>query len=207
MRIAIPTAYEAVTVGQYIKWQGAKDDTERLMAAAGVSRKQAEAIRADTAQVILDAFALVLEDESSRHDRTIKIGGVQYGFIPSLDHLTFGEHVDLSEVYGLIFGEKKQWNRLPLLLSILYRPVTESINGKYRIEPYDGEVCQSRAHIFEALSMEVVAGALLFFSIISKEFRDGGRASSQEQMRMKERTLTTLKQQLQLIEEELRSSP
>jgi hypothetical protein len=207
MRIQIPTAFEAVTVGQFVKWHGAKSDIERLMAATGLSRKIATGIRADTAQVIIDAFALVLEDESSRHDRTVKIDGVQYGFIPSLDNLTFGEHVDMSEVYNMIWGEKKDWTKLPLFLALLYRPVTESMNGKYRIEEYDGTKCQQRAHLFEQLSMELVAGALLFFSTISKEFQSDGRVSSKELMRMKTKTLEELKTHLQLIEDELLNNP
>ena len=62
--------------------------------------------------------------------RTFKMDGVEYGFIPSMEEMTFGEYIDVDTYLP-------QDDQMHLAMNVLYRPVTSKKAGKYSIEDYD----------------------------------------------------------------------
>jgi len=86
------------------------------------------------------------------------IGDVTYGFTPNLDEMTYGEYLDLTS-----YTQDKFWNNIPIIFSILYRPIVKK-NGKYyTIEPYLG-TNDDRIEFFKnILTMDIVFGAISFF--------------------------------------------
>lgn len=77
--------------------------------------------------------------------------GVKYGFIPSLDNISWGENADVNEYIG-------DWETMHLAMSVLYRPITTQKKNKYLIEDYDG----TNKDLIE-MPLGVVLGATLFF--------------------------------------------
>ena len=61
-----------------------------------------------------------------------KLGSTEFGFVPQLDDLTFGEFVDIENNIG-------DWETMHKAMSVLYRPVTERVGKKYAIEEYRGD--------------------------------------------------------------------
>jgi hypothetical protein len=77
----------------------------------------------------------IFNQETKYLVKHFKIGNVQYGFIPELDKMSFGEYVDLDTYF-------KDWQDMHKAMSVLYRPVTQKYNDRYNIEKYkadDGE--------------------------------------------------------------------
>ena len=77
----------------------------------------------------------IINQETKYLVRHFKIGNVQYGFIPELDKMSFGEYVDLDTYF-------KDWQDMHKAMSVLYRPVTQKYSDRYNIEKYkadDGE--------------------------------------------------------------------
>jgi hypothetical protein len=77
----------------------------------------------------------IFNQETKYLVRHFKIGNVQYGFIPELDKMSFGEYVDLDSYF-------KDWQDMHKAMSVLYRPVTQKYSDRYNIEKYkadDGE--------------------------------------------------------------------
>ena len=77
----------------------------------------------------------IFNQETKYLVRHFKIGNVQYGFIPELDKMSFGEYVDLDTYF-------KDWQDMHKAMSVLYRPVTQKYSDRYNIEKYkadDGE--------------------------------------------------------------------
>lgn len=61
-----------------------------------------------------------------------KIGKTEFGFCPSLDDLSFGEFVDIENTIS-------DWDTMHKAMAVLYRPITERIGNKYKIEKYRGD--------------------------------------------------------------------
>lgn len=104
---------------------------------------------------------------------------VEYGFMPSLDDMTYGEYVDL------ITYSKETWDNMPLLMSILYRPIKERRKDKYKIEPYNGTVDGQVEMFKEKITMDIVFGALSFFLRLQLDLLNATLTSSMENLMKK----------------------
>lgn len=89
---------------------------------------------------------------------TFKLNGVKYGFVPSLEDLTFGEYVDLDT---FISDEEN----LHKAMNVLYRPIKLEMKGKYLIEDYEPK----NNEIAKDFTLDVVFGAVVFFYDLGKE--------------------------------------
>ena len=74
----------------------------------------------------------IFNQETKYLVKHFKIGNVQYGFIPELDKMSFGEYVDLDTYF-------KDWQDMHKAMSVLYRPVTQKYNDRYNIEKYKAD--------------------------------------------------------------------
>ena len=61
-----------------------------------------------------------------------KLQNTEFGFVPQLDDLTFGEFVDIE-------NNISDWDTIHKAMAVLYRPITERIKSKYQIEKYRGD--------------------------------------------------------------------
>ena len=62
--------------------------------------------------------------------RTFKMDGVEYGFIPNLQDISFGEYIDIDTYLP-------QEDQMHLAMNVLYRPIKNKKAGKYSVEDYD----------------------------------------------------------------------
>ena len=85
---------------------------------------------------------------------------VEFGFIPQLDEMTFGEYVDLENFIS-------DWDNMHKAMAVLYRPITLKKNGKYRIEDYDGS--DRYWEVMKDAPINVALGAMLFFYRLGKK--------------------------------------
>lgn len=112
--------------------------------------------------------------------RVIEIDGKEYGFIPDMRGLTFGEFVDLD---GWL---QKGYQNLVDILTILYRPVVKRKGEKYTIEDYDVESVPDRATLFSgSMSVNSVYGALVFFYDIGSKLINTTLCSLEKEKKQK----------------------
>jgi hypothetical protein len=90
--------------------------------------------------------------------KSFEIQNVKYGFIPSLDDMAYGEYLDL-----ISYSSKNLWDNISVLMSILYRPITKSLVNSYNIEKYSGTKPETVELFNQALTMDIVFGAISFF--------------------------------------------
>lgn len=85
--------------------------------------------------------------------RTFKLGDTEFGFIPNLEDMTFGEYVDLDTYIG-------DWQNIHRAMGVLYRPITAKIKDKYTIEKYRGD-----AYLDAMVNtpMDAVLSSIVFF--------------------------------------------
>jgi hypothetical protein len=101
--------------------------------------------------------------------REFTIDTTAYGFMPEINNMTYGEYLDLVEYTS----SKDMWEYMPIIMSILYRPITQRVGKLYTIEPYDGTK-DARIELFKhVLRMDVVFGATAFFLNLQKDLKIG----------------------------------
>ena len=91
--------------------------------------------------------------------RTFKLGDTEFGFIPKLDDMTFGEYVDLDSNLG-------DWDNMYKAMAVLYRPIKQKIGDKYLIDEYKGDL------YYDAMlhtPMDAVVSSMVFFYNLGKE--------------------------------------
>ena len=89
---------------------------------------------------------------------TFKMGGVEYGFIPNLQEISFGEYIDLDS-----FLPSEQ--DLHRAMNVLYRPITNKAAGKYSIAEYDIDTKE----IMKQIKLDAVLSSLFFFQSLGLE--------------------------------------
>jgi hypothetical protein len=95
------------------------------------------------------------------------IGETKYGFMPSMDEMTYGEYLDLSTY------SKDMWDNISLIMSILYRPITKEDKQGYEIQTYNGTDDNVVELFNHALTMDIVWGAIGFFTRLQKDLLIG----------------------------------
>jgi hypothetical protein len=94
----------------------------------------------------------------------IEVDGVRYGLEPDMTLITAG-----------VFIDAEQFKQDPIVnlhntLALIYRPITKEVDDEYEIEPHQAKGFEKRSNLFkEKISIEVVLGATLFFSLLGME--------------------------------------
>jgi hypothetical protein len=168
MRVVIPTSLSEIKLSQYQRYQKVlKDnqDDETFVCIQMVAIFCNLSV-ADVMKIPVNDFAEIIEtlakvlDQKPKLVHTFKMNGVNYGFIPNMDKMTLGEHATIDTLLG-------NDDNIPLLMSVLYRPITKMAGKFYQIQEYDGD--DSKADLFNNVTMDVVIGSMLFFWTLNKE--------------------------------------
>lgn len=96
--------------------------------------------------------------------KSFEIENTKYGFIPSFDDMAYGEYLDLVS-----YSSKDMWDNIPILMSILYRPITKQLGNLYTIEKYNGTKLETIELFSQGLTMDIVFGAISFFLHLQRD--------------------------------------
>jgi len=99
-------------------------------------------------------------DQKNKLTLRTKIEGKDFGFIPNLEDMTFGEYVDLDTTIT-------DWATMHNAMAVLYRPVVSEAKKLYRIEDYESS--HKYSDTMKKLPMSTVFGALVFFWSLGAE--------------------------------------
>ena len=165
MKIKIPSSLKAITLEKYQKYlkiqENNTDETflaikmiEIFLGLRGdtIMKMKAKSIR-DITNVLSEMFT-----EKPELVKEFTMKGVNYGFIPDLENMTFGEYVDLDTYIGDV-------DNLHRAMAVLYRPITHKANEKYSIEEYEGEDDEK----MKDMPMDAVLSSILFFYHLGME--------------------------------------
>ena len=84
--------------------------------------------------------------------------GVEYGFIPELDDMSFGEYMDLDTFIG-------DNDNLHRAVNVLFRPIEHKRGHRYKIKDYDPDTSEEA----KEFPLDVVLGAIVFFYNLGKD--------------------------------------
>lgn len=91
-------------------------------------------------------------------ESTFFMNGIQYGFIPDIQDITFGEYIDLDT----FLTDEDNLNKA---MAVLYRPIKSKVGDSYSIEDYD----PSTEKQMKQMPMGVALGSVFFFMNLNKE--------------------------------------
>jgi hypothetical protein len=171
MKLYLPVSIDQITLKRFVGFHTAVDDIERAMFAVNKSREYCEGLPAATLGTITELFTVACNTGKDIHSNIIESEGVKLGFHPNINGLTFKEWADLDQLAKAIWpdGKTAHYQNLPQLMAILFRPVAEQVGTYYNLKPYDSDGVAKYLHAVEALTMDRIQGALLFFSTLSAE--------------------------------------
>ena len=162
LEITIPTKLSEIKLAQYQAFLNIAKDNEdseflhqkMVQIFCGIDLKDIALIKyKDVNEItasINDMFA-----SSNQLIPKFKLGGTEFGFIPNLEDMTFGEYTDLDTYIT-------DWDMMHRAMAVLYRPIKKNgLNGTYEIEDYNGTV--TYGDVMKYAPLDVVLGATVFF--------------------------------------------
>ena len=165
IKLNIPETLKEVTLSQYQKWVKIIDEEEL---SSFYQQKMIEIFCNSDLKAILQMKVKDVDEVTTHIDNlfkekpvfvpTFKLGEIEFGFIPKLDEMTFGEYIDLDSYLG-------EWETMNKAMSVLFRPIVHKRKGKYIIEDYEG----SDKFDLSQMPLDIVMGALVFFWSLRKE--------------------------------------
>lgn len=157
--IIVPTELSEITLGQmqyfHRKNEGIDDDERNalaLMTFCGVKHSLISKAPQKSLKRALFILSRTL-NQNPIFQNQFTMNGIEYGFIPNLDEMSFGEFVDLQKYQGS-FDETHN------LMAILFRPITSRQDSRYSIKAYNG---QEDGEAMKEMPVDVALGAKVFF--------------------------------------------
>ena len=165
IKLNIPEKLSEMTLGQYQDWlkvsEGKELDTflqqKIIEIFCGLTLKQVMLIKASEIDRLVVDISNIFKEEPKFIDR-FDYGGKEFGFIPKLDDISFGEYVDLDTYL-------QDWQLMHKAMAVLFRPITLKRKDKYLIEDYES----AEKYDLKCMPLDVVFGSLVFFYHLRNE--------------------------------------
>ena len=164
--ITIPQTLNDITLKQWIEYTTLEEPTNERMVSlfCNISGNELLNLPNKIYSKAVDGLSDVIDSCNGKQTLTLrfKLGGVEYGMIPNLDEITYGENKDLLAMLT-------DWKTMDKAMAVLYRPITKSSFGTYEIEQYSGKHIKENSKFLEHMPLDIVLGAKLFFWSLTNE--------------------------------------
>ena len=191
VKINIPNKLEEITLKQYQKWlkiaEGKEDENfikqKMIEIFCNIPLKQVLQIKLSDVDIICQTINEVFEKKPVFKNKFV-FNEIEFGFIPKLDDITLGEHIDLETYLN-------DFEYMHKAMSVLYRPITYKKKDQYLIEDYES----SNKYNLENISLDIALGASVFFWNLKKELLSNilNYLQTQTQMEIPQNLLDFLK--------------
>lgn len=165
IKISIPSSLSEIKLGQYKRYiaclkaeedQGETYDTfitlKMLEIFCNIPYTHAQKIKVNDINRIIKKIADVLNTKQDLVQH-FTIGKTEFGFIPKIDDMSFGEYIDLDNYLG-------DWQKMEKAMAVLYRPITKKNKNLYRIEEYKGDLYHD---LMNEMPLDAVFSSIVFF--------------------------------------------
>ena len=168
LTLNIPETLSEVTLDQYQRWLKVADGKEldnflqqkMIEIFCGITLKQVLMIKAKDIETIVADISKLFETKDSKFIDRFSYNNQEFGFIPKLDDMTFGEYVDLDNYLA-------DWQLMHKAMGVLFRPITFKKKNQYLIEEYE----TADKYNMKQITLDVVFGAIVFFYHLRNELQ------------------------------------
>ena len=116
---------------------------------------------------------------------TFKIENTEFGFIPNLEDMTFGEYIDLESNISSVETFHKA-------MAVMYRPITKKVKDRYEIFEYTGS--DEFSDVMKFAPLDVVLGATVFFSTLGSDLVQHTLTSLEMEIKKNPKIMTLAKE-------------
>tara|TARA_X000001388_G_C2234359_1_gene124643 strand:+ start:5949 stop:6578 length:630 start_codon:yes stop_codon:yes gene_type:complete len=163
--LKVPNKLSEITLGQYQQFSKISIDNvdedflekKTIEIFCGVELKDVLKIKYTSIVRVIGVINKMFNQKTIFKDR-FKINNVEYGFIPKLDDMTYGEFVDLDTLMS-------DWQTMDQAMAVLFRKVKDTHKDKYTIEEYNSFEMTD----MKKMPLDVAFGAIFFLQSLGKE--------------------------------------
>ena len=171
LELVVPTSLSEIPLKHYQKFLAIAENTndevflaEKMIECfCGIQLKDVVKIPFSEVESLSNHFAQMFK-QKTEFKSTFKILDKEFGFIPNLEHISWGEYIDLEANISDI----KTFHKA---MAVMYRPIVEKHGDKYKIEPY--ESAANYSEVMEFAPLDVSLAAKVFFLQFRKRIIDG----------------------------------
>lgn len=168
LTLNIPESLNEITLNQYQQWLKVADgksesdflQQKMIEIFCNISLKQVLQIKATDIDEITNGINKMFESKN-KLITTFTHNGIEFGFIPKLDDMAFGEYIDLDTYMS-------DWQQMHKAMSVLFRPITFKRKEQYLVEDYE----TANKYDLKEITLDVVFGSLVFFWNLRKELQN-----------------------------------
>jgi hypothetical protein len=191
IKLNIPESLSEITLGQYQKWIKITEGKElnsffqQKMIEIFCKSRLIDTLRMKANDINEITLGLNKIFEAKPTLKTLcNINDKEFGFIPKLDDMSFGEYIDLDTYLA-------DWDNMHLAMGVLFRPVKYKKNNEYIIEKYE----TASKHNMKQMPLDVVMGSLVFFWNLKTELLKhiANYLSKQEDVKLPQHLIASLK--------------
>lgn len=217
MKVTLAENQSEITLGQFQRYLPLLKDVQRLTDLefnsrkieifTGIKAKLVKNMNDNDYKALLIQIEAALEQEVDFQSR-FTLNGQEFGFIPNFDNCAMGEMGDLKEYLKdfdpELFSKEKEtfeeimkqivmsvelYENMHKAMAILFRPILNTdVFKNYSIVPYNGT--SEFAETMKEMPLNLVKGALVFFSNLAKDLLAHTRTSTLEEVRKAKRRQT-----------------
>lgn len=167
IELNVPTSIAEIPLSAYQKFVNVSknsDDEDFLMEQmvqcfTGLELKSIAKMRMTDLTELIISLTKTLEAEGTFQQR-FKVKDLEFGFIPNLEEISFGEYVDLEKYLQDVSTFHKA-------MAVMYRPIKETFKDRYSIYEYKGS--DEFSDLMKFAPLQIVKGANVFFWTLEKD--------------------------------------
>ena len=165
--LLLPTSLSEIPLSRYqqfVKTKEASNDDEfiaqkMIQIFCGIDLKDVGKIKMKHLNELITHFTKVFS-EKPKLIRMFKIKDIEFGFIPKLDEITFGEYVDLE-------NHLQNWKTYHKAMAVMYRPIKEKNKDTYTIVDYEPN--EDMQDLMKFAPLDVAISSSVFFWTLGSE--------------------------------------
>jgi hypothetical protein len=155
IEVSVPSSLKEVKLKDYQDYLLIEEPTndDMLKCILNIDQKELGKIKASDVDFLLGHVINLFEEKQELLPK-FKMYGIEYGFIPNLDEITYGENKDVTAYIN-------EWGTMHKAMAVLFRPIKQKQRDKYIIEEYEGS--HKYSEVMKEMPLNVVMGAMVFF--------------------------------------------
>lgn len=159
--ITIPSSMAEIPLKNYqrfLKMQTESTDEEFIAQKmieifCGIDLKEVAKIKFTDLNELIEHFNKIFNQAPKFYHR-FKLKDMEFGFIPNLEDISWGEYIDLEH-------HLNNWDDYHKAMAVMYRPIINTRKDKYEIAPYTAS--EEYHELMKYMPMEIAISSRVFF--------------------------------------------
>ena len=200
LEINVPSSLSEIPLKHYqefLKIQADSNDEEfvaqkMIEIFCGISLKDVVKMKLTSLNELIAHFTKLFSEKPKFQNRfkiTSEEGELEFGFIPELEQISFGEYVDLE-------SHLTNWETYHKAMAVMYRPIIKTRKDKYDDLPYEPN--KDFQELMKFAPLDVVIASSVFFWNLGNELLQATLSYLENEMKKNQKLTTTFQKQLNL---------